>query len=134
MFTLRDGWLTHGLAYVATLVAFAWGIFTSLAANDWSWFARSGSLVVIIGIVLTSSQIFEHNRKLKRRRNAIERRFEPPVPNRSHHDWAGEDGIKSLVRSRTLEEYAWEIESEGLYLLILGTLVWGFGDLLGSLV
>jgi hypothetical protein len=47
------------------------------------------------------------------------------------HDWAGDDGMKSLARSRSLEEDTWDIEAHGLYLLIAGTLIWGFGDLLG---
>ena len=47
------------------------------------------------------------------------------------HDWAGDDGMKSLARSGSLEEDTWDIEAHGLYLLIAGTLIWGFGDLLG---
>jgi hypothetical protein len=45
------------------------------------------------------------------------------------HDWAGDDGMKSLARSRSLEEDTWDIEAHGLYLLIAGTLIWGFGEM-----
>lgn len=124
-------WVAYGL------VAFAFGTggVLSVGSGDWTWFARAGSLVVAIGIVLTSSQIIEHNRRLRQRRVDIERqlRRQTQLSTSANRDWAGDDSIRSLLRSRTREEYAWEIEGHGLYMLVVGTLVWGFGDLLGAL-
>ncbi len=45
-------------------------------------------------------------------------------------NFAAEDRFRSLVNERSREEEAWEIEGHGLYILIIGTLVWGFGDLI----
>ena len=38
-----------------------------------------------------------------------------------------------MVRAASEQESIWEIEGHGLYMLIGGTLIWGFGDLLGYL-
>ena len=122
---------TNALAYTSAIVALGWGVMSSMDSGDWGWFARSGSVVVVIGVLLTSSQIFEHNRKLRHRRSNFDHEIKHGRPHRSDHDWAGDDGMKSLARSRSLEEDTWDIEAHGFYLLIAGTLIWGFGDLLG---
>lgn len=101
------------------------GVWLSINQNDWSWFARSGSMIVVIGIFLTSSQIIENNRKLRIRRNRHEQNF--------HRDYADEIKRGTLDRSRSLDEDIWENGVRGFYLLVAGTLVWGFGDLVGYL-
>lgn len=127
------------IAYGLTALAFGIGFFIALMTGDWSWFARSGSVVVVIGIVFTSNQIFEHQRRLKESRASLEarsRREKRATAGEAHHanrDWAGGDGLRALARARTREEDTWEIEGHGFYMLVSGTLVWGFGDLLGGL-
>jgi hypothetical protein len=123
-------------AYAYTLMVFTFGLYSSIYAEDWSWFSRSGSIVVIIGIILTSSQIFEHNRRLRQNRvnweTHMRRKLTARATNNSQfaRDWASDDGLRALFKARQEEETIWEIEGHGLYMLILGTLVWGFGDLL----
>ena len=51
------------------------GVWLSIQYDDWSWFARSGSMIVVIGIFLTSSQIIENSRRLKIRRSHHEQNF-----------------------------------------------------------
>ena len=101
------------------------GIGISIDQNDWSWFARSGSMIVVIGIFLTSSQIIENSRRLRLRRSHHEQNF--------HHDFAHDIKRGSLDRSRSLDEDIWENGLRGFYLLVIGTLIWGFGDLAGYL-
>lgn len=118
-------------AYSLTALCMLVGILASIETGDWTWFSRSGAAVVAIGIVLTSHQIFEHNRHLreydKRPRKSAE----------SHgnysHDWADENSIRELIRSRSREEDRWRREFNGFYMLVTGTLVWGFGDLIERL-
>ena len=123
-------------AYAYTLVVFTFGLYSSLYTEDWSWFSRSGSIVVIIGIILTSSQIFEHKRRLKQDsvdwETHIRRKLNTRARNNSQfaRDWGTDDGLRALFKARQEMETTWEIEGHGLYMLILGTLVWGFGDLL----
>ena len=114
---------TRKAMLLSALVAAA-GIWFSLSTMDWSWFARSGSLVVIIGIFLTSSQIIENSRKLKHRRAYHDHNF--------NRDFADDIKQHTLERSRSLDEDSWENGLRGLYLLVTGTLIWGFGDLIGA--
>ena len=99
------------------------GIWFSVELDDWTWFARSGSMIVVIGIFLTSSQIIENSRRLRTRRAHHEQNF--------HRDFAGDIKRGTLDRSRSLDEDIWENGLRGFYLLVVGTLVWGFGDLAG---
>ncbi len=112
-------------ALLLSITVFILGVWLSIENENWSWFARSGSMIVVIGIFLTSSQIIENNRKLKKRRNHREQNF--------HRDYAEDIKRGTLERSRSLDEDIWENGLRGFYLLIVGTLVWGFGDLAGLL-
>ena len=113
-------------ALLLSAIVIAGGIWFSLKQTDWSWFSRSGSLIVIIGILLTSSQIIENSRKLKIRRSQHDHNFK--------RDFANEIKEQTLKRSRSLDEDIWENGLRGLYLLVSGTLIWGFGDLVGALL
>ena len=110
-------------ALLLSALVLAAGIGLSIEQDDWTWFARSGSMVVVIGIFLTSSQIIENSRRLRIRRNHHEQNF--------HRDFAEDIKRGTLERSRSLDEDIWENGLRGFYLLIVGTLVWGFGDLAG---
>lgn len=116
--------LTTGKALLLSTVTLCGGIWLSLNAGDWSWFARSGSLLVVIGMWLTSCQIIENSRRLKQRRAHHETNF--------HRDFA--DSVRHLPAGRLDDEDIWASGLHGLYLLVAGTLVWGFGDLAGALV
>lgn len=112
-------------SYLLVLLLLSGGVVLSLATDDWEWLARAGCAVVVVGVLLTSSQIREHSRRLRRLRGQL--------TGQSQRDWAGEERSRTLVRAVGEQEMAWEIEGHGLYILIVGTLVWGFGDLLGRL-
>ena len=105
-------------AYVIALLTLVLGIILSLKNHDWSWFSRCGSLVVINGIILTSHQIIEHMHLLKQRQMRQASQFE--------RDWAHEDKHHF---THVGDDITWKLEKYGLYMLIIGTLVWGFGDL-----
>ncbi len=121
-------------AYGLASLALSAGLFVSLSTSNWAWLSRSGSAVVVIGILLTSSQILEHSRRLKRRRPSWERRANTLMkdgPIHTPQDFASEDRLRTLARASAHEEDTWEVEGYGLHILIMGTLVWGFGDLVG---
>ncbi len=109
-------------AYAVATCTLGLGIILSVRQGDWSWFSRSGSLVVINGIILTSRQILDHIQHLKQRQIRRESQFE--------RDWAKE-GKHHLIRED--HEHLWKSEKYGLYMLISGTFIWGFGDLLNGL-
>lgn len=112
-------------AYTIACIILLSGCMLSIRLGDWSWFSRCGSLVVVIGIILTSSQIFEHIRWLKIRELNLSGEF--------RRDWASEERKQTLLDSRFNEDVAWTNERSGLLMLIGGTLVWGFGDLMEKL-
>lgn len=114
IFTLR--------AYTTALVTLALGILLSLKFSDWSWFSRSGSLVVINGIILTSHQIIMHMQNLSQYQRQRQSQFQKDWAHEEKHHFIHEDS-----------ENRWKSEKYGLYMLILGTLVWGFGDLLNQI-
>lgn len=114
------------LAYAIVALLLAGGVLLSLRGGDWNWFSRAGSAVVAIGILLTSSQIREHSQRLRRLRSQLAAQ--------SQRDWAADDAKRALVRAAGQQETLWEIEGHGLYMLIAGTLIWGFGDLVGHLL
>jgi hypothetical protein len=105
-------------AYTAALLTLLIGVLLSVELGEWEWFARSGSLVVVYGIILTSHQIIEHMQHLGRqqRRDMMVNR-----------DW-GSDARHHFLHDD--HEQRWRSEKNGLYMLIVGTVVWGFGDLI----
>ena len=114
------------IAYAFTALFLLLGLIASLSLGDWSWFSRSGSLVVIVGLVLTSQQIYGHMDYL-----AHHRPKGPDGSSHSKHDWAHGSGKRGLLDHRYSNEVIWQKETHGFYLLIIGTAVWGLGDLLG---
>ncbi|MCP4129265.1 MAG: hypothetical protein GY753_19730 [Gammaproteobacteria bacterium] len=112
-------------AYFAACIILVSGCLVSLSQDDWSWFSRCGSLVVVIGIILTSSQILEHIRMLRVRQMNTYGDFT--------RDWAQQERQQTLQDSRFHEELTWTNERSGLLMLICGTLIWGFGDLIERL-
>jgi hypothetical protein len=80
---------------------------------------------VVIGITLTSSQILDHIRLLKLRELNLSGDF--------NRDWASEERKQALLESRFNEEATWTNERSGFLMLIAGTLIWGFGDLIERL-
>lgn len=96
----------------------------SLLENNWQWLSRSGSLVVVIGIMLTSTQILDELHLMRQRRMHSDRNHD----SWSSHDWVAEAESHKKLRHGE-EEFSGR--SQGLYLLVLGTLIWGFGDIIG---
>ena len=129
--------LNTRLAYVLVIIALGMGLTLATQTGDWQWFSRAGSVVVAIGILLTSSQIIEHGKRLRSRRldweaaNSLVRE-KPDANNPLNRDWAQGDLVRQLVHSRSREEETWINEGHGLYMLVGGTLIWGFGDLIGT--
>jgi hypothetical protein len=122
-------------AWTMTACSLGAGFAASLASGDWSWFSRSGAAVVAVGIVLTSHQILEHNRRLlESQRRESARRSAAVHHGGCAHDWADENSIRRLIRARSQEEDLWRSEFSGFHMLVGGTLIWGFGDLLGRLL
>lgn len=115
------------LIYALSACILLFSLSVCIISQDWQWFSRSGSLIVILGIYLTSSQIIENSRRLGERRAAHKN-------GNFQRDWANDKQEKLLRHTRSHEEETWVMGKCGFNLLIMGTLIWGFGDLLALLI
>jgi len=98
------------------------GIWLSVVSADWTWFARSGAVLTVLGLVLASRKILIARADLVTLLADMERA----------------DGTARTARLESFKRLQRDLdrqvmEKAGFGLLILGTLVWGFGDLLGRL-
>jgi len=92
------------VALSASAAAAAVGVAISLENGDWTAFARSGAIIVIIGAVVATWDSL---------RSGL--------------------GVLDMVR-RVFSRDRMPSETEGLVLMVLGTLIWSFGDLAGLAV
>ena len=116
------------IIYLVSVFILFFSLWLSLAVNYWQWFSRSGSLIVVLGIYLTSSQIIENSRRLRQRYRSAAK------AGNFQRDWANGKHEQILSHSRSHEEETWVMGKCGFNLLIVGTLIWGFGDLLHYVV
>jgi len=111
---LGDKKAVIGFAIVMAII----GISLSIIKSDWLWFSRFGSLITIAGLLLLSSPSFVKGIYLS---------------NASAFGFASldEDG-NTRVTNEEDRKLGSKIFS-GIVITILGTVVWGFGDLIGKL-
>lgn len=113
--------------YLVSVLIILTSLFFSHVRGDWQWFSRAGALIVVLGIYLTSSQIIENSRRLRQRYRGAHK------GGNFQRDWANGKQQQILLHARGHEEETWVMGKCGFNLLIVGTLIWGFGDLLSLL-
>ncbi|MES9844085.1 MAG: hypothetical protein ABW162_16495 [Candidatus Sedimenticola sp. PURPLELP] len=118
------------MAYALSCMLLLLGVWLGYATDDWYWVSRAGSVIVVLGLILTSQQIFQHLDYLRRQQMGKIN----DQAHRSTHDWAIDVDKRGLLDRRYSNEVLWHKEAHGFYLLTLGTLVWGFGDLMGRYI
>lgn len=107
------------LASLAAVAGCAW---LSVELQDWTWFARSGALLTALGLVLASRKILIARADLVALLSEME----------------NADGVQRTARLESFKRLQRDLdrqvmEKAGFGLLLVGTLIWGFGDLLGRL-
>lgn len=113
--------------YFVSVLIIVSSLYTSYTLQDWQWFSRAGSLIVVLGIYLTSSQIIENSRRLRLRYRSTHKE------GNFQRDWANGKQEQILRHVRDHDEETWVMGKCGFNLLIIGTLIWGFGDLISIL-
>jgi hypothetical protein len=107
---------------LASVLTMAAGVWASSASGDWSWFARSGAVLTALGLVLASRKVLIARADLLALLSEMER----------------VDGAERTARLESFRRLQRDLdrqvmEKAGFGLLVLGTVVWGFGDLLGRI-
>ena len=95
-------------------------IIVSIKTCDGHWFQRSGAILVISGVLLSSRRII--------RKNSEELRRAEEIINGGTFVEAEEQKEEKKQIRRDINAF-----KIGPWFLLLGTLIWAYGDLLGSL-
>jgi hypothetical protein len=92
-------------------------LITSGVTGDWHWFARSGSLVTVGGLIMSSRAVL--------RKSIFDDTF-------IELGLTDEHQIEERERRNRDRDLAFS--KIGLAYVFFGTIIWGYGDLLGELV
>ena len=106
----------------ASVLSMAAGVWLSVATGDWMWFARSGAILTALGLVLASRKVLIARADLVALLQEMEQA----------------DGTQRTARLESFKRLQRDldrqvVEKAGFAILVIGTLVWGFGDLIGRL-
>ena len=123
-------YLTYGFAVLFACLGAVLSYVEFLNESD--WFARSGSVIVVIGILYTVLEYYEHQDDHKTFKRQAPNLYADIKYEHKHLEekkvkiWKknveeSEDDFKNTLEKTTMKH-------EGI-LLIAGTLLWGFGDL-----
>ena len=100
------------LAFGSTVL----GAYLSFRCSDWSWFSRFGSVITVSGLLLVTSPVFDQG------------------VYRAHAKAFGFASRDEDGNTRTTTEESKKTGNKvlvGIAVSIVGTFVWGFGDLIG---
>lgn len=129
-------------AIICSVIAIIVGVLVSIFQNDWLWFGRSGSVITVIAIYFASC---EFRKKIEKAPFLADKIFdenqEQYIANLKHKiPDKNKEQILKMAKTQTMEEI--EQISKKIYdrflkvetgIFIIGTLIWGFGDLLNAL-
>jgi hypothetical protein len=118
-----------------TAVVVAASVYADWGQSNWLWFQRSGSVIALVGAVLGFRSIVRLGKAGVGGANPVFLRGTVKSVDGSgpvqRVRLAYDDETKETLRQSTLDRDAGAI---GAILLLLGTVVWGYGDLLGRVL
>ena len=123
------------LLFVGALVATAYSVYLDWGTASWVWFQRSGSLLALAGAVLGFRSIVRlgvagvggaYPMAIKGIGVSVD--SSGPVQKMK---CVYDDETLATLRQATLDRFAGYV---GAYMMVTGTVVWGYGDLLGLML
>jgi len=142
----KKPWPLRGIEqkiYAANILLVASGIAQSIALKDWQYFERSGSLVIVLGIVIAWKDFSDHikwfesmakdciNRELSAIRNEkVTGLISYAIKS------AKEDRVNLLSNSidDLFERLQKRLRVIEVFTLAIGTIIWGYGSVLGNII
>jgi len=97
--------------YIFMIIAFCLFLLISISSGNWSWFSRSGSLVTVVPMLISIIEMYSDRKQLYFTKHSYSRIAPNDVEERAKKYWP----VKILVNTG---------------ITIVGTLIWGFGDLI----
>ncbi|NUB13690.1 hypothetical protein GAY28_13855 [Azospirillum brasilense] len=124
-------------AIMAASVIFFVSAIISYQASDWSWFERSGSLIMIVALVGFLRGLEDDVEKAADiySKNVIESiaRRKTSNPTEELRKWSDISGqVYADHKSTVRDIIVWEAKKSEILIGIVGTLVWGWGSLLNK--
>lgn len=120
--------LSNEILLLTSILSIVCGVLASMYKHDFAWFARSGAIVVAVGIAILSRyillgvnlkpDIYHLPTGLSQTNPDHYKRLGLPVPSGIQHDYDLKLSIGLL----------------GPIVSFIGTIIWGFGDLLNLLI
>ncbi len=113
-----------------SLAVIAIGFTAGIVSGDWTWFSRSGSVVVAIGVLVAAHDINEALREIELEdvdelvRQVAAEVIPDITINADDIEKVKKKAIR-IIRNDFVSKYK-KVE---VTLIILGTLIWGFGDI-----
>jgi hypothetical protein len=119
------------LGVAVTAILFVIGGLFSYTTKDWTIFSRVGSLIVILGLLIAKwdlDNLIKSKIPLNLIEDLIHVNAKKLIPNKqlSESDIAE---IKEKTHLSIVEDIKPKYRSGEIYIVSLGTLIWGFGDL-----
>jgi hypothetical protein len=93
----------------------------SFVGADWTRFARSGSLICLLGGVLATRRVIRLGVKKALHKEQVQ-------------DYGGFERSKADMEEDKQEGLDIEAIQKSFYVIAIGTIIWGFGDLVGNIL
>lgn len=128
--------------YAAVLLLLICGIMWSFLRHDWQYFERSGSLVIVVAIALTWRDFVSlignvqklYQDEFDRLLASFDSARPPGIIAGAIHNGKRQDIEAARINTEELIKLLrWRLRTTEAIILILGTIVWGYGALLGNL-
>lgn len=122
------------LLLVGTLAATAYSVYLDWGTASWVWFQRSGSLLALAGAVLGFRSIVRLGvNGVGGASPTVVRATIVSIDDSGPRQMAKvsyDEETRLMLHQATIDRIAGYV---GAYMMVAGTIIWGYGDLLGSI-